>query len=357
MKIFFDYQIFLLQKYGGVSTYYFNLANQLIKKNHEPKIISPLYLSLLDEDIIKNNVIVGKRINQIPRFTTKIITKFNDLFFEYYVKKNKPQIIHHTYYNKIFNFNNVKKIITVYDLIHEKFYKKGALKKKSIGQADHIICISKNTQQELIDVYKIDPKKTSVVYLASKFHYSDSISVVKKFDPFLLFVGDRFKYKNFKNFIKSVSRSKLLKNKIKIICFGTFPFTKDELDFFRAEQMQINNIIFLNGDDELLKTLYLNSVALVYPSLYEGFGLPIIEAMSLGCPVCCSNTSSIPEVAGQAANYFDASDIDSITNSIEEVVFSSEKRSKLIEKGFIQNKKFSWGKTTDDTLTIYNSVI
>lgn len=357
MKIFFDYQIFLLQKYGGVTTYYVNLVNQLIKKNYKSKIIAPFYISQFDNNIIKNNVIVGKKINQIPRFTTKIITNFNDLFFEYYVKKNKPQIIHLTYYNKIFNLNKVKKIITAYDLIHEKFYKKSMIKKKSMGVADHIICISKNTQRELVDYYKIDPKKTSVVYLASKFHYSKNASSVEKLDPYLLFVGDRFKYKNFHNFIKSISRSRLLKNRIKIICFGTFPFTKDELNLFRAEEIQINNIIFLNGDDELLKKLYLNSVALVYPSLYEGFGLPIIEAMSLGCPVCCSNTSSIPEVAGEAANYFDPSNIENMTNSIEEVVFSSEKRNELIKRGFVQNEKFSWDKSTNDTLKIYNSVI
>ena len=112
----------------------------------------------------------------------------------------------------------------------------------------------------------------------------------------------------------------------------------------------------MTGDDNLLKDLYLNSTALIYPSLYEGFGLPIIEAMSLGCPVACSNTSSMTEVGGDAVNYFNPNDIDNMTSSIEEVVFSTEKRNILIEKGFLQNKKFSWNRCAIETLKAYNSV-
>ena len=357
MKILFDYQIFLLQKYGGISSYYFNLVNELIKQKHNSKIIAPLHISEVLKELKSKNVIVGKKINQIPRFTTKIITKLNDLFFEYYVQKLNPQIVHYTYYNKIFNFNNVKKITTVYDLIHEKLYNRNNVKKKSLDSVDHAICISKSTQNELIDYYKVDESKTSVVYLASKFDYNKNKILKEKSDPYLLFVGDRFGYKNFNNFIKSISHSKLLKNKIKIVCFGIYPFTKKELELFKTEQINLDNITFINGNDELLKKLYLNSIALVYPSLYEGFGLPIIEAMSLGCPVACSNTSPMKEVGGDAVNYFNPKVIESITSSIEEVVCSAEKRNILIERGFLQNKKFSWNKCATETLEVYNGVL
>ena len=100
MKILFDHQIFLLQKYGGISSYYLNLIRELIKQEHNTKIITPLYISNVLNKLKNKNAVIGKKINQIPRFTTKIITKFNDLFFEYYVQKFKPQIVHYTYYNK-----------------------------------------------------------------------------------------------------------------------------------------------------------------------------------------------------------------------------------------------------------------
>lgn len=357
MKILFDHQIFLLQKYGGISSYYLNLVIELIKQEHNPKIIVPLYISNALNELQNKEIVIGKKINQIPRFGTKIITRFNDIYFEYYVQKFRPEIVHYTYYNKIFNFSNTKKILTVYDLIHENFYKKKNIKKKSLDLVNHVICISKNTQNELIDYYKIKRDNTSVVYLASKFKYNKNELKDNTRDPYLLFVGERFGYKNFENFIKSVSRSKLLKNKIKIICFGILPFTKKELALFNSENLNLENIIFVSGDDNLLKDLYLNSVALVYPSLYEGFGLPIIEAMSLGCPVACSDSSSMPEVGGDAVNYFNPNDIDSMTNSIEEVVYSSEKRNVLIKNGFLQNDKFSWDRCVSETLKVYSSVL
>ena len=103
MKILFDYQIFLLQKSGGISSYYLKLISELIKQEHNTKIITPLYISNVLNKLKNKNIVIGKKINKIPRFTTKIITRFNDLFFEYYIQKFKPQIVHYTYYNKIFN--------------------------------------------------------------------------------------------------------------------------------------------------------------------------------------------------------------------------------------------------------------
>lgn len=353
MKILYDYQIFLLQKYGGISTYFSSLIDELNKNDHDAKIIAPVYIN----EIVKKKNIIGKKISKIPRYSTKILTRLNDLFFEFQSKKLKPNIIHYTYYNKIYNFNNIKKILTVYDLIHEKFYNFRNMKKKSIKFCDKIICISKNTQNELLNYYNLEKEKTSVVYLASKFSLNKNYVRDENRDPYLLYVGERNKYKNFKNFIKSVSRSKLLKNKIKIICFGILPFSKTELDLFNSEGILKENISFISGNDELLKKLYLNSTALIYPSLYEGFGLPILEAMSLGCPVACSNTSSMPEVGGNAVNYFDPDNVENMTSSIEDVVFSSEKRKLLIEKGYVQNKKFNWKNCVLNTLEVYNSVL
>lgn len=363
MKILFDYQIFLNQKFGGISNYFTNLISSLDKKNQQCKLFAPLYISEALQNLNKKSIL-GKKIEKTPKYTKKIISLISDFFFEFYSYKFNPDIIHYTYYDKLFRFynknfysNKTKRLITVYDLIHENFYNLKNVKKKSINSVDHLICISKNTQAELIEYYKINIEKTSVVYLASKFSGKIDKIVCNKSDPYLLFVGDRFKYKNFTNFIKSVSSSKLLKNNIKIICFGFYPFTKKELEFFSSEKMDINKINFMSGDDELLKKLYQESIALVYPSLYEGFGLPILEAMSLGCPVACSNVSSMKEVGGVAVNYFNPNNIEEMQSSIEEIVFSSEKRKDLINLGFQQNKKFSWNKCANETLDVYKKII
>jgi len=359
MKILYDSQIFFLQKYGGVSSYFVNLVNHLNNNKDSANIFAPFYTCQLFQDLKLEEFIKGKKIEKIPRYSTKIIKFINEFFFEVYTKVYKPDILHFTYFEKKFNFNKVKKIITVYDCIHEKFYNVKNHKKKAIDVADHIICISKNTQQDLLKIYRVKEEKTSVVYLGSSFlkdiNNSSDINIEKK--PYILFVGNRFKYKNFIYFIKSISLSKILKNNVEIICFGIYPFTQSEKEFFILEGFDIKKIKFVMGDDNVLRQLYVNALMLVYPSLYEGFGLPILDAMSLGCPVVCSNNSSTVEVGGDAPEYFDAKNLHDIKLSMEKIFLSESLRAKMIIKGIKQSKKFSWENCAIETLSIYKKII
>jgi len=362
VKIVFDYQIFFWQRYGGISTYFSNLAKNIIALDHEVKIIAPFYTNELINDDYLLDIVIGSKIKNIPMYTNKLFRLSNNILFEYYLKKINPKIIHLTYYDKIFNLNNKKKILTVYDLIYEKFmlnsYKSNNFpKKRALDEADHIICISESTRNDLLDIYKVDKKKTSVIYLASSFYYNQEIVLTNDNIPTILYVGDRGRYKNFYNFIKSVSNSKLLKNKVKINCFGLYAFSKQELILFANEGFKKGIINHISGNNDVLKRLYLSSVALVYPSLYEGFGLPILEAMSLGCPVICSNIPVMKEISGDAVRFFDPNDINDMTDAIEQTIYSEKNRKTLIKKGFEKNKNFSWTKCAKETLAIYNNVV
>ena len=361
MKIVFDYQIFFWQRYGGISTYFSNLAKNIFALNNEVKIISPFYINELINDDSLLDIVIGSKIKNIPKYTNKFFRILNNILFEYYIKKINPQIIHLTYYDKIFNLNKKKKILTVYDLIHEKFIlnndkNNNFPKKKALDEADHVICISESTRKDLLDIYRIDKKKTSVIYLASNFSYNQE-SILANNVPTILYVGDRARYKNFYNFIKAISNSKLLKNNVIINCFGSNPFSKQELILFLNEGFQRGILNHITGNNNVLKKLYLNSTVLVYPSLYEGFGLPILEAMSLGCPVICSNTSSMKEIGADSVRYFDPNNIDDMTTSIEQIINSEEDRKILAKKGFERNKNFSWTKCAQETLAIYKNVI
>ena len=119
----------------------------------------------------------------------------------------------------------------------------------------------------------------------------------------------------------------------------------------------MTNVKAVNGDDAKLANYYRNASLFVYPSLYEGFGIPPLEAMGYGCPVVCSNTSSIPEVVGDAAILFDPYSLDSISNAIETVLTNNHLRSSLISRGFEQIQKFSWKKCADETLDVYKKVL
>jgi glycosyltransferase involved in cell wall biosynthesis len=117
---------------------------------------------------------------------------------------------------------------------------------------------------------------------------------------------------------------------------------------------QVRRII---GDDKVLANLYANAAAFIYPSLYEGFGMALLEAMAYQCPIVCSNAGSIPEVAGDAAEYFDPYEVDDIKQAIENVVYSPEKSRTLISRGLIRVNQFSWDKCAQQTYAIYSSLL
>lgn len=121
--------------------------------------------------------------------------------------------------------------------------------------------------------------------------------------------------------------------------------------------ISLNSVIHFSGGDDVLAGLYGRAAVFVFPSLYEGFGIPLLEAMSLGCPVVCSNGGSLPEVAGDAAELFDPMDETGMRSSIERVVSSSERSQFLVVRGYERIKKFSWAKCAQDTFDVYNKVL
>lgn len=365
MKIAFDNQIFSLQQYGGISRYFIKLIKELNSMEVETKIFSPLHHNNYLKEIDNINKF-GKYLNDYPYKTYRLINIFSKYFSNYMIKKWKPDIIHETYYSKIkFNSKKIIKVITVYDMIHEVFLGKyfnnndPNIKKKfeSINRADHIIAISENTKKDLIKFFPKIANKVTVIMLGfepvQEINYSTEMINQK---PYILYVGDRHKIKNFNNFIKAYSNSEFLKNNYEIVFFGNNRFTNEENILFKNLQI-LDKVKFISGNDYVLSNCYSQAKLFIYPSLYEGFGLPLLEAMGHKCPVVCSNTSSMPEVAEDAAYYFDPYSIENIQSSIEKVLKNNELKDHLIHKGLSQCKKFSWHKNATETLHLYKKLI
>jgi glycosyltransferase involved in cell wall biosynthesis len=248
--------------------------------------------------------------------------------------------MHQTYYSEN-NFTNVKKVCTVYDLTNEKFpnffpqsNNITNLKKKTILNSDHVICISDNTKKDLINFFNINPDKVTTTLLASDLYCPDVTLKKKKLRNYILFVGSRGVYKNFEGLLNAYSSSSFLKNNFKIALFGGERFGENELQY-----------------------IYSNVAALVYPSIYEGFGLPIVEAMSCGCPVISSLAGSTKEVGGDGIEYFEPLDISKMKNLIENLVTSDHLQETKIAYGYKRAKLFSWKKCAQETLEIYKKVI
>ena len=151
--------------------------------------------------------------------------------------------------------------------------------------------------------------------------------------------------------------SEQLKKDFGIVCFGGGKFRKKEIEMFNEFKINFDKIKYFEGNDLLLTNFYKNATALIYPSQYEGFGLPVLEAMSFNCPVICSNTSSLPEVGGDAVAYFSPNNIENIKSTICEIVYSEKNKNDLLVKGKKRYQMFNWKKCADETLNIYKKIL
>jgi glycosyltransferase involved in cell wall biosynthesis len=361
MKILYDYEIFYLQKYGGISNYFYQLSKEIINMNKDLLVVCPLHRNGHITKLPDSNF-YGMNVNFIPHHFNKTLELINFYISKNIKKKFDPDIIHRTYYSD--KECHGRKICTVYDLINEKYNsyfekseKISELKKKTIESSDHIICISENTKKDLIDIFKVPEQKISVTLLSSSFNNVYTDKKDKKFKNHLLFVGSRHGYKNFEGFLRAVSISKFLKNNFKIIVYGGERFSKKDHDLIKKYNLNLNQILFFNDDNYELSYLYSNVEALVYPSLYEGFGIPILEAMNFGCPVISSSAGSLKEVGGDGINYFDPSDPENISEVLEKIMSSKDIINKLISYGYERTKLFSWTTCAKKTLEIYKKVI
>ena len=366
MLVGFDYQIFAEHEYGGISRYFFSLATTLAQfPGVQSRVLSPLYVNnyLLHAppDIVTGNFIRPRR------GTRRLILGASATIYRATAAYFRPDIIHETYYTEHYKrIGHACHVLTVFDMIHERcpesfpaYDRTSAIKAAAIHRADHLFCISESTKRDLIDIHRIPESKITVTYLAADplpTPNTGAESLVGA-EPYLLHVGGRHGYKNFSCFLRAYATSKWVRNNFRIVCFGGGKLTDSERLLMVELGIAASAVVQLGGSDELLSALYQGAAALIYPSSYEGFGIPPLEAMSLGCPVICSMTSSIPEVVGEAGEYFDPYDVESIKHAIERVLQSSTRRSELISLGSLRCKLFSWERCAQETLNIYKRLV
>lgn len=363
MKILYDNEIFIRQEYGGISRYYFELIRRLsTKPDIKIKVYKGFNINKYDLESYRNNrlEITGRKIPIVPK-TKYIIGKLQKPLFRRQYRNTNFDIFHSTYYNQIKKKSGTKHTVTILDFTHEKYpeyfsrldtTKKD--KRKSVEKSDGVICISESTKIDLLNLYKIDEYKVRVIYLGNSLTYDPGTEPYFKF-PYILYVGDRRRYKNFKNFIRGYANSGKLKEDLRIVCFGGGTFSNEEIDLFKS--LKIESLVNqTSGDDKKLANIYKFAFMYVNPSFYEGFGIPILEAMHYGCPVLASNRSSLPEVGGNAAEYFDPENIEEITSKMESVFDSDESRKNLGMKGSEREKLFSWDKCAEETYKFYKEI-
>ena len=361
MKILYDNHVYNWQKVGGISKYYTELISHL--KNYDVKVLLPVFLS--NNYYLRDNESFMSVYRFLPAwdnvYRNKIIGRVNNMVLDYYYLKNDFDIYHPTYYDLSFlsRLKNKPFVLTVHDMYNERFNIDSgniiAVKKELIKRADRIIAISENTKNDILEFCEIEENRISVIY-----HGVRSVRVFVQprgfhMKPYILFVGGRKDYKNFNRLIEAFSIISKKNPDLNLVCVGS-SFSKDELVSFYEFNIA-DKVCSLSADDNELAWLDKNAIFFIFPSLYEGFGLPLLEAFQYGAPSAVSDASCFPEIALDAVVYFNPYDVESIAFAMESLLLSETLREQLTKKGYKLLEKYSWNKTAFKTKEVYESML
>jgi len=346
MKIFYDYQIFSTQRYGGISRYFYEIMK-------DKDYILPI--------VFNRNAYLKKGINF--KGQTRIYNTINFILTISYLKKSQYDIFHPTYYNPYFlKYIKTPFVLTIHDMIHERFPKlmnpndKTAIRKKLLAnKAQRIIAVSNKTKEDVIKILNIPESKVDVIYHGSDFNKINSNKEFSKKLPkrYIIFTGNRRGYKNFHNFVESI-KDFLKKEDLYLVCAGGEVFNNEEEKFLKENEID-NKVLQFFCNDEELKALYENALFFVFPSLYEGFGIPLLEAMGSNCPILCSNTSCFPEIVQDSAVFFNPYDVDDMKEKINFAL--NNDLTEYIKRGQDRFKHFSWDKARNETMESYKKIL
>jgi glycosyltransferase involved in cell wall biosynthesis len=363
--IVYDHQIFSLQPVGGISRYFCELALRVSRADgFGARVIAPLHFNhhLAECGAPKTALYLPKPWKAGPLFRC-----VNRWLSPGLTDRVKPALIHRTFFGLSERPRGVPVVVTVFDMINELFPQGFAAsdttardKRLAVVKADHVLCISQCTADDVIRLLGVSPAKVSVTHLGCSESFSepapeDETSPHPR--PYLLFVGHRAGHKNFDGLLSAYAASARLHSHFDLVAFGGLPFSRGERDRVASLGLSPDRVLRWSGPDTALARAYRHARALVYPSKYEGFGIPPLEAMSAGCAVACSDRSSIPEVVGQAARLFDPGQLDSIRCAVEAIAFSDAERVALIAAGRRRVLEFSWDRCAQRSADAYRKLI
>ena len=358
MKVLYDYQIMLSQKYGGVSRGFCEVASRLQKEYLD----DIFFIADGSQNYYLEELFGITAISEKNSFGMDDYKKSNQKRTIENCRSGKYDILHSTWYDPyLYNITGCKHVITIHDMIQEiyplYFVHKNLVecKKRLIEVADLVIAVSEHTKNDILKIYPHVPEeKVCVVYQGGKIKPNYEPQNLKIPPKYLLYVGVRNNYKNFDRFYIAAEYLMKKYKDLYLICVGGGSFTPFELRMIGEMR---DRIFQYNVTESQLAYLYSHAIEFVFPSKYEGFGIPLVEAFSCGCPVVLSNASCFPEIAEDAAVYFDPDNINNMIEKMERVMLDKQLRKKNIEMGIKRATQFSWKNSTKQMHQAYQKVL
>jgi glycosyltransferase involved in cell wall biosynthesis len=363
VRILFDGSIFSSPQTGGIRRYFTNLMTRLpddvepwITTTHAPGLHFPRHPHL--------------RVRRFGGFRPRKLSALAErFFFRRLERRTTFDLAHPTYYyllsrRRLADYR-CPAVITVHDMIGELFPHgtrageiETAKKRWAVADAERVICVSHNTKRDLMRLFGTPEEKIRVVYEASQLSFDMTTGKEQIPErPYFLFVGSHSPaYKNFSRLLRSLVQVKARYKDVLLCVVGP---SLSESELVTIDELHIASDVVPHGqvDDAHLAKLYRHAVALVYPSLYEGFGIPPLEAMACQTAVIASDRSSIPEVVGDAALLVDPESEDELAEAMISLLEDRSQREELIRRGREREKLFSWDKMTAEIYEIYRDIL
>jgi glycosyltransferase involved in cell wall biosynthesis len=367
VSIFYDHQVFSLQDAGGVTRYQYELVRNLqLGTDVQIAVLMGLNASVMPLQELSNaqTRILSSRTGLRPGYLRYAMNETISAVLS--PALGRFDIYHVMLYRAIPLLRRRRLVVTHHDCTHERFphlFRNASFimerKRKLFSRADAIICVSESSRRDLLHFYNVEENKTQVIH-----HGFSPLSVESSAAqdngipnaPYLLYVGLRARYKNFLLLLEAFSRSGLAGD-FQLVVIGGGAFSVEEQA--KISLLGIANHIrhIPKAGEATLAHAYRNASLFVYPTLYEGFGFPTLEAMSLGCPILVHRTSSLPEVCGDAAFYFDTANTEELSGALVSTLQDSEGIAMKRRLGEQRVRLYDWSQSAESTLAVYRAVL
>jgi glycosyltransferase involved in cell wall biosynthesis len=363
LRILYDHQIFDSQIHGGISRYFVELLREAWKAG-APRCRLGALLS-------NNDYLRDAPFPRPARFFPGVrwlrkgnhLTAVNRRWSLRCIGRGDFDLLHPTYYGTYFlpRLGDRPFVLTIYDMIHELLpHTSGSsgrtAERKRIlaGGAAGIIAISESTRRDVIRLLGLPPAKVRTIHLGGPEVLETALPPHPGLaDPYVLFVGQRGDYKNFSTFLTGMAPLLRDDRRLRVVCAGGRTLDAAEVEAARSSGVDGRVQHVAGPSDEALAALYQHARAFVFPSRYEGFGLPVLESFAFGCPAVLARSSSLPEIGGEAAAYFDPESAESIRTAVDRVLRDEPLRRAMIEAGRRRAREFSWERTARETWATY----
>ena len=357
----FDEQIFAIQAYGGISRMFAELATAFIEDSTLDVELLPLNAPIINRYVLDSDPVRARLAVRDAQHEYRALGRY---FMRLQPRRNLD-IVHNTFYlpHGLAGYPGARRIVTIHDMIPELVPRTRrrldflTLKKRYVGRADHVICVSEATRRDLIRVFPDISAPISVIHHGVDGRFQPGMPRINALpDRYVLFVGNRGQYKDADVLFRAFAALPSTHTDVKLMCVGGGPFTATEVTTLNALGIAARTVQADLSDTDMVAA-YNHADVFVFPSRFEGFGMPALEAMACGTATVLTDATSLPEVGGDAAEYFPTGDHVALATIVDALLSDEVRRTELEQRGLRRARQFTWQKAAQQHADVYRAAL